>query len=199
LKDIYSSVQKVIDNNYPEETLPRWVNKKLFNDDMLRNFMNNFIGEFVNQIIDIYVENEREPFPEINKIDLFKPLVATVLYSNNVEFLDEFECIQTDIPNTITIPKSFYQYIIHTVNKLAKYTKYEYDKYTKYEYDKYTKYEYDSGNDNFDDQNDYDGYNDNFDDQNDYDGYNDDDRNGYYQLDYNILLKALSDMLFIKY
>ena len=30
LKDIYAAIQKVIDDNYPEETLPRWVNKKKF-------------------------------------------------------------------------------------------------------------------------------------------------------------------------
>jgi len=163
LKDIYASIQKVIDDNYREETLPRWVNKKLFNDDMLRNFMNYFLEEFINQIIDIYLETEQEPFPQINKIELFKPLVAVALYSNEIEY-DEFECLRTDVPNTIIIPKSFYEYIIHTVNKLAEYTKYDDDDYEK-----------------------------------NYDDYGDDASRGYYHQYYRILLKALSDMLFVKH
>ena len=106
LKDIYASIQKLIDDNYPEETLPRWVNKKLFNDDMLKNFMNDFIFEFIGQIIDLYNLNKQSS--QIDKIELYKPLVASVLHSNNIKF-DDFECIESNISNVIIIPKSFYE------------------------------------------------------------------------------------------
>lgn len=123
LKDIYNAVQKIIDDNYPEEILPRWVDKKLFNDDILRDFMNNFLDTFVDEIINIYAEN-KQPLREITEIELYKPLVASVLYSNDIDF-DDFSDINSDIPHTIIIPKSFYQYITHTVNKLAKYVESE--------------------------------------------------------------------------
>ena len=58
LKDIYASVQKIIDDNYPEETLPRWVNKKLFNDDILRSFMYYFIDTFI-EVRELYNERNR--------------------------------------------------------------------------------------------------------------------------------------------
>ena len=147
LKDIYSSIQKVMDDNYPEETLPRWVNKKLFNDDMLRNFMVLFLEVFVAKIVTIYYESENEPFLEINKVELYQSSVIAVLYSNNVDFAD-LECTVSDIPNTIMIPKSFYKYISPTVKKLVKYVKHN--------------------------------------------------NREYYDVDYHILFKALTDMLFVQ-
>ena len=151
LKDIYDSIQKIIDVNYPEESLPCWINKKLFNDDMLRKLMYNFLEIIVDEITDIYAEN-KQPLREITKIELYKPLVASVLYSNDIDF-DDFSGIKSDIPQTIIIPKSFYQYITHTVNKLAKYVEAEDIDHNIYDY---------------------------------------------YDLDYRVLLKALSDLLFVK-
>lgn len=123
LKDIYSAIQKIIDVNYPEEILPRWVDKKLFNDDILRDFMYNFLDTFIDEIMDIYSEN-KQPLREITEIQLYKPLVVSVLYSNDIDF-DDLDQERYNIPHKIIIPKSFYQYIIHTVNKLAKYVEAE--------------------------------------------------------------------------
>lgn len=108
--------------------------------------MYDFLERFIFDITDIYQQNEKEPFPQINKIELSKSLVAAVLSSDNVEF-DAFDCVRNNI-STVIIPKSFYEYIIHTVNRVAIYV------------------EHDDGN--------------------------------YYDINYNMLYKALSDMLFIK-
>ena len=149
LKDIYAAIQKVIDGNYPEETLPRWVNKKLFNDDMLRNFMNYFLGPFIDAIDDLYNEGNKGPLSQIDTIELWRPLVIAVLYPKNMDY-DDFEGLGSHIPYTIIIPKSFYEYITPTVNRIAIYIE-------------------------------------------------DGDDGNYYDLDHQILLKALSDMLFVKY
>ena len=122
LKDIYKSIQVIIDKNYPKETLPRWVDKKLFNDYILREFIIYFIERFIIEIIDIY-ENDEEPFDEITEIEISQELIISVLYSNDID-VDDFNCVRPSIFNTVIIPKSFYPYIILTINNLSEYTKY---------------------------------------------------------------------------
>ena len=81
--------------------------------------MYNFNENFGTNIVDLYQDPEYDPFKETNKIQLYKPLVTSILYSNNID-IDEFECINSDVFNTVIIPKSFYEYIIPTINRLKK-------------------------------------------------------------------------------
>ena len=114
---------------------------------MLRRFMYYFIETFVDEIHDIYVLNE-QPLKQITEIEIYKPAVVSVLHSNDIDFDVDFDNIKSNVTHTVIIPKSFYKYIIPTINKLAKHIE---------------------------------------------------DIDEYYDLDFNILLRALSDMLFIKY
>ena len=115
----------------------------------MRNFMNYFIEQFIDEVSDFYGERNQGHLSQIDTIRLYEPLIIAVLYPNNMEYMD-FDCVRYNIPNTIIIPKSFYEYIIPTVNKVSEYIE-------------------------------------------------DDGDGDYYDIDRQILLKALSGMLFIKY
>lgn len=112
LKDIYNSIQVIVDINYPEDKLPRWVNKELFNDDMLRKLMDNFLELFVNEIINYY--QHRKEYKEITEIVLYDYLVSPALFSN--ETTANFE--DYDIPTTIEIPNSFWNYVVPTIDNI---------------------------------------------------------------------------------
>jgi len=119
LKDIYGSIQKIIDANYPRKSLPRFVNEKLFNDDILRKLMDDFIDIIIDQILDAY-SDDNQPYRQIIKVELFNGSIASILSPDNIGY-EDFDHLK--IPNTIIIPESFWDYSIPTINNAGKLAK----------------------------------------------------------------------------
>jgi len=115
LKDIYGSIQKIIDANYPRKSLPRWTNKQLFNDDMLRKLMDDFIERVTHEISGIYSPFHTS-YQEIIEVELYSSTVAAVLFSD-IKY-DGYE--DDNIPHTVIIPKSFWDYVIPSINNVEK-------------------------------------------------------------------------------
>lgn len=118
LNDTYSALQKIIDDNFTRKDLPRWINEELFNDDMLRTLLYEFIDK-----LSFIIEDNDGYISDIDKVELFSPVVAFPLISYNVD-ISNADSATSDVPSTVKIPKRFYEYINPTIRNLAKYISY---------------------------------------------------------------------------
>ena len=121
LKDIYNTITEIIDVNYPEEILPKWVNKEIFKDDMMKKVRADFVYNLADDIFNSYIDNNEYI---IRNVKISKSILAFPLYLPAIDEID-IDVEQLNIPNTIIMPQSFIEYIIPTLNKVVKFVLYD--------------------------------------------------------------------------